>query len=213
MFTGIVQAKGVVRSLQPTGSGARLVLDAPDLPRPIPDGASVCVSGVCLTVVRSDPRTFEFDIVGETLTRSTLGGLNPGSQVNLERSLRASDGLDGHMVQGHVDGLARVRYIDRDHVTSFVIDESLIPYVIPKGSIAIDGVSLTIATVSDNQFNVALIPTTLADTTLANLRVGDNVNIETDIVARTIVTTLQRWRDGRPDRGITLDMLREQGYA
>jgi riboflavin synthase len=213
MFTGIVQATGMVRSLQPTGNGARLLVDAPDLPRPIADGASICVSGVCLTVIRSDAGSIEFDVVGESLSRSTLGSLAPGSRVNLERSLRAGDGLDGHMVQGHVDGTARIRHIDRSHMVRFAADDSLMPYIIPKGSIAIEGVSLTIADVADGSFRVALIPTTLAATTLGSLRVGDRVNIETDILARTIVSTLERWRAASQSGGITMDLLREQGYA
>lgn len=213
MFTGIVQATGVVRSIRSTGSEARLVLDAPRLARPIPTGASICVSGVCLTVARCDAQIVEFDVVKETLSRSTLADLKPGDRVNLERSLRAGDGLDGHMVQGHVDGTAAVCRISSDHMVTLETADTLSPYLIPKGSIAIDGVSLTIAAVSGRQFTVALIPTTLAETTLASLRLGDRVNIETDLVARTIVTTLQRWRDGNSGHGITMEMLRQQGYA
>ncbi|HPD29262.1 MAG TPA: riboflavin synthase [Phycisphaerae bacterium] len=213
MFTGIVQAKGTVRSVRPTGNGVRLVLDAPGLPRPISNGASVCVSGVCLTVTRCDAQTIEFDVVAETLSRSTLGGLKPGDRVNLERSLRAADRLDGHIVQGHVDGTAIVSGISSDHTATFEATEDLRTYIIPKGSIAIDGVSLTIADVSGRHFSVALIPSTLAETTLGNLRVGDRVNIETDILARTVVTTLRRWRDGSCGHGITMDLLQRQGYA
>lgn len=213
MFTGIIQTTGTVRSLRPAGNGARLVLDAPGLPRPMPGGASICVNGACLTVTRCDAQSLEFDVVGETLAQTTLGDLKPGDRVNLERSLRAGDGLDGHMVQGHVDGIATARRINSDHVVTFEAPDSLHPYIIPKGSIAVDGVSLTIAAVSGSQFTVALIPTTLTDTTLADLHVGDRVNVETDILARTIVTTLQRWRDEMRGGGVTMDLLREQGYA
>lgn len=213
MFTGIVQATGIVRSARSTGNEVRLVLDAPGLARPIPTGGSVCVSGVCLTVTRWDAQTIEFDVVAETLSRSTLGKLKPGNRVNLERSLRPGDGLDGHIVQGHVDGTATVARISSDHTVTFETTDDLSPYIIPKGSIAIDGVSLTIVGVSGTEFSVALIPTTLADTTLGNLRVGDRVNIETDILARTVVTTLQRWREGPSGHGITMDLLRQQGYA
>lgn len=213
MFTGIIQAQGIVRSVRKTGDGARLELDAPDLPRPIAHGASVCVSGACLTVVGGGPTTIEFDVVGETLTRSTLGSLAAGKHVNLELSVRAGDRLDGHIVQGHVDGMAVVRRVERDHVVTFEPDEHLLPYIIPKGSIAIDGVSLTIADVSEKRFTVALIPATLATTTLSGLHVGDRVNVETDILARTVVTTLRRWRDEVSGGGITMDLLRQQGYA
>jgi riboflavin synthase len=213
MFTGIVQASGVVRSIRSAGSEVRLVLDAPGLPGPILAGASVCVSGVCLTVARSDAQTIEFDVVAETLSRSTLSSLKPGDRVNLERSLRAADHLDGHIVQGHVDGTAIVSRISSDHTVTFETTDDLSPYIIPKGSIAVDGVSLTIAGVSGGQFSVALIPTTLSETTLGNLRVGHRVNIETDILARTVVTTLQRWREGPSGHEITMDLLRQQGYA
>ncbi len=213
MFTGIVQASGVVRSIRSTGSGVRLVLDAPGLPGPILAGASVCVSGVCLTVARSDAQTIEFDVVAETLSRSTLSSLKPGDRVNLERSLRAADHLDGHIVQGHVDGTAIVSRISSDHTVTFETTDDLSRYIIPKGSIAVDGVSLTIAGVSGGQFSVALVPTTLSETTLGNLRVGHRVNIETDILARTVVTTLQRWREGPSGHEITMDLLRQQGYA
>jgi riboflavin synthase len=109
MFTGIVQAMGVVQSISRRATSARIVLNAPDLPRPIADGASICVSGTCLTVVSSDPARLEFDVVHETLSRTTLGDLAPGSRVNLELSLRPSDRMDGHFVQGHVDGTAAIR--------------------------------------------------------------------------------------------------------
>lgn len=213
MFTGIVQATGVVRSVRPSSGTGRLMVDAPLLPRPIPTGASVCVSGVCLTVTQCDSQMIEFDVVNETLSRSTLGTLKPGARVNLERSLRIGDGLDGHMVQGHVDGVAVVRRIDDDHTVVCEAADELVPYIIPKGSIAVDGVSLTIASVSANRFSIAVIPTTLGSTTLSGLRAGDRVNIETDILARTIVTTLERWRESKHEPGITMDLLRQQGYA
>lgn len=215
MFTGIVQTTGVVRSIQRGSDGIRLVVDAPDLTRPIPDGASTCVSGVCLTVAHSDAVRIAFDVVPETLARSTLGAWSPGRRVNLEPSLRAGDPMDGHIVQGHVDGTARVSAISGGEggLWTFTTDSALMPFVIPKGSIAIDGVSLTIAEVDEMTFGVALIPTTLAATTLGELGVGDEVNVETDIVARTIVTTLQRWREAPAGQGVTMEMLREHGFA
>ena len=215
MFTGIVQATGVVRSIQRGSNGTRLALDAPELTRPIPHGASLCVNGVCLTVTRSSEISIEFDVVPETLSRSTLGSWSPGQQVNLERGLRAGDPMDGHVVQGHVDGTAAVRDIrggSEGHVVTFAVDETLMPFVIKKGAIALDGVSLTIANVNQDTFSVALIPTTLTATTLGSLRVGDRVNVETDIVARTIVTTLRRWQARSGDQAVTVEMLREQGF-
>ncbi len=215
MFTGIVRALGTVRSIQPGSTSRRLALDAPDLTRPLAHGASISVSGVCLTVVDSDETRVSFDVIPETLSRSTLGTLSPGDKVNLEPSLRAGDPLDGHMVQGHVDGVARVRRVraGRDgHVVTCEVDPELMRYVVPKGSIALDGVSLTIAAVGERTFDVALIPETLAVTTLGELRGGERLNVETDILARTIVTTMERWRESRERNTITLDMLQEQGF-
>lgn len=232
MFTGIVQAVGTVRSIRSESTGARLTLDCAELVRPIELGASVCVSGVCLTVTADDCKSLSFDVVPETLSRSTLGTLRPGDRVNLERSLRAGDRMDGHVVQGHVDGAARVVRVSsglEGYVLEFAVDAALLPYIIPKGSIAIDGVSLTIASVSGEHFTVAIIPTTLSMTTLGQRRVGDPVNIETDILARTVVATMERWRAGQsvdagyvaPNfwagseerSGLNLGTLRENGWA
>jgi riboflavin synthase len=224
MFTGIVQTMGIVRSVHKGPAAARLALDAPRLTRPIAPGASIAVNGVCLTVAADDGSGIEFDVIPETLARSTLAGLRPGARVNLERSLRAGDPLDGHIVQGHVDGIARVQTLKTaggEHVLVLAADSSLLPFIIPKGSVAIDGVSLTIAGVDATSFSVALIPTTLAMTTLGLLKVGDCVNVETDIMARTIVTTLRRMGGGvfarlpetpREPAGLTLESLRENGW-
>jgi riboflavin synthase len=215
MFTGIVQAVGVVRSIQQGSAAARLALDAPQLTRPIPPGCSIAVAGVCLTVAAADETRVEFDVIPETLSRSTLGGLKAGARVNLERSLRAGDPLDGHVVQGHVDGIARVGAIstgDDGHVVSLIAKGQLMPFIIPKGSVAIDGVSLTIAGVGTDAFSVALIPTTLAATTLGRLKAGDCVNVETDILARAIVTTMRRLTGTSEHPGLTIESLRENGW-
>jgi riboflavin synthase len=193
----------------------RLEIESPDLPRPIPDGSSICVNGVCLTVISSNPSTIFFDVVPETLSRSTLGSLKAGSRVNLESSLRADGRLDGHIVQGHVDGQGRVRRIERSsdgQVWTFAVGPELMPFIIAKGSVAVDGVSLTIARVEADAFSVALIPTTLERTTLGGLRVGDAVNIETDILARTVVAALQRMHDDAGPKTLNVETLREQGW-
>jgi riboflavin synthase alpha subunit len=220
MFTGIVQAVGTVERISRRATGARIVLSAPGLSRPIADGASICVSGTCLTVVSSDAVRIEFDAVHETLERTTLVDLAPGSRVNLEPSLRPSDRMDGHHVQGHVEGtgsILRVSDGSAGQLWRFEAPAELIPFIIPKGSIAIDGISLTIADIAENSFSVALIPTTLELTTLGRARVGDRVNIETDILVRTIVTTMRRYFGaGRPDAtagsGLTLETLLENGW-
>jgi riboflavin synthase len=216
MFTGIVQTMGTVQAIQPESAVTRLTIAAPDLVRPIAHGSSIAVNGVCLTVTADAPPLVSFDVIPETLARSTLGRLTIGHRVNLERSLRAGDPLDGHIVQGHVDGTAVVRRIDTEangYVVTFEADAALMPYIVPKGSIAIDGVSLTIAAVpTPDTFTVALIPTTLEITTLGLRRVGDVVNIETDILARTVVHTLERWQSGGAAPALTLANLRENGW-
>lgn len=215
MFTGIVQTMGVVRSIRHGSTGARLALDAPQLARPIPPGSSICVNGVCLTVTAGDDIRVEFDVIPETLSRSTLGALRVGSRVNLEPALRAGDPLDGHIVQGHVDGVATVQDIrtgDGGHVLTCRAGDDLMPFIIPKGSIAIDGVSLTVAAVQGNTFSVALIPTTLAVTTLGLLGPSHRVNIETDILARTIVTALRRMTGPGERPNLTVESLRENGW-
>lgn len=175
-------------------------------------GASVAVNGVCLTISRIDGAYLSFDVIRETLNRSTLGRLKAGDYVNLERSLTVGDRLDGHFVQGHIDGQARLtRRIttEAEFVLWFEADAELMPYIVPKGSIAVSGVSLTIAAVSGNEFSVALTPTTLGWTTLEKLHVPDPVNIETDILARTVVHALTN----RPQPGgITLEKLNEHGF-
>ena len=220
MFTGIIQAMGTVQSVSRRPTGARLVVTAPELTRPIADGASIAVNGVCLTVVASDESRIEFDVVPETLSRTTMADLGTGSRVNLEPSLRAGDRMDGHIVQGHIDGTATIKNIatgTQGQLWTFQAGGEIMPYVIPKGSIAIDGISLTIARVGeDDTFAIALIPTTLRMTTLGHARTGDRVNVETDILARTVVNTLRRIttssQSAPTTSGLTVDMLREQGW-
>lgn len=179
----------------------------------LPLGASVAISGVCLTVCHTTSNSADFDVIKETLSHTTLGAKRVGDKVNLERSLRVGDRLDGHFVQGHVDGLAEVTSIvssKQEWVAWLRPEKSLTPFIIPKGSVTIDGVSLTIAAVDQDTFSVALIPTTLTLTTLGELKAGDKVNIESDIVARTIIHQLNKVSS---ETGITLGSLRDAGFA
>lgn len=224
MFSGIIEQKGTVVSLGAGVAGtSRLRVHAGRLAGECSLGASVAVSGVCLTVAHRDAGHVEFDVVAETLRRTTLGGLRSGGEVNLERSLRVGDRLDGHFVQGHIDAVATVSRLSGaagEHLVWFRGDAELMRCMIAKGSVAIDGVSLTLAAVTRDEFSVALIPTTLRLTTLGALRPGDRVNIETDILVRTILATLSRISaDGRADQRpatstpITLARLQEAGFA
>lgn len=212
MFTGIVELTGTIRETRVVGGGRRLCVDAGPIAKECKNGDSVCVQGVCLTVAAISGESLEFDVITETLQRTTLGEKHVGDRVNLERSLKVGDRLDGHFVQGHIDGRAAVtavRSTNREYVIELSPDEQLTPYMVPKGSVAIDGVSLTIAEVRSGDFTVALIPTTLERTTLSTLAVGDSVNIESDIITRTIVHRLAQMNESG---GLTLDALQKAGF-
>lgn len=204
MFSGIIERTGEVAGFLPPvrrGDGPlsrRLSLRAGDFFHSSPPGASIAVDGVCLTLL---PRTNavdalgEFDVIVETLRRTSLDSLAVGHAVNLERSLRPADRIDGHFVQGHVDAVGRVVRIDRsdgEWKLRIAADPAALRCVIPKGSIALAGVSLTVVDVTNHDFSVALIPTTLERTNLRRLKPGDPVNVETDILSRTVVATLDR---------------------
>jgi len=213
MFTGIIESRGKILDTRPVSGGRRLCVDAGTLARECALGASVAVSGVCLTVAGVDDSSLAFDVIAETLGKSTLGAKRVGDMVNLERSLQVGGRLDGHFVQGHVDGIAtmdNLKSSSREWVVWLRPEEHLLPYIIPKGSVALDGVSLTIAEVRDRLFGVALIPTTLAQTTLETLHAGDTVNVETDIITRTIVHRLSEMSQAG---GLTLESLRKAGFA
>jgi riboflavin synthase len=199
MFTGIVEATGTVVALAaaPDGSGALLELAAPALAAGLAVGDSVAVNGCCVTVAARRPDGFAADLVAETLRRTALGGLRPGDRVNLELPLAAGGRLGGHLVQGHVDGVGRV--LERAPVGAgeelrVELPAQLERYVVEKGSVAVDGVSLTVAGVGPGWFSVALVPHTLAATTLGERRPGDPVQLEVDVVAKYVERLLEGWR-------------------
>jgi len=185
MFTGIVREIGTVAAFD----GSRLVLAAPETAPGADVGDSVSVAGVCLTVVGTEEGRLAFDAVPETLARTALGRLETGDVVNLEPSLRVGDQLGGHVVQGHVDAVGSVRSVVPEEDSRrvwFDAPESVVRYCIEKGSIAVDGVSLTVAALDDDGFEVALIPHTLAVTTLGRLEPGDEVNLEADVLGKVV---------------------------
>lgn len=189
MFTGLVECMGTVKSLHPEGDGKRLVIDAVLFGHDIQLGESIAINGVCLTVVEHQPGFAAFQVAPETLRKTNLGNLVPGSHVNLERAMKLGDRLGGHWVQGHVDGVASLlrRQPDGDWERFiFQLPALLSRYLVSKGSITVNGVSLTVVDVTDDHFSVALIPHTLAITNLGQLRSGDTVNLEVDILAKYI---------------------------
>lgn len=192
MFTGIVEATGKVAAL----ADGRLVVSSPLLVD-VPIGASVSVAGVCLTVVEHGGEGTRFDVVPENLDRTTLGSLEVGDLVNLELAMPSAGRFDGHIVQGHVDGVGTVVSMRDDHgrvTLTIAPPRGLMPHIAEKGSIAVDGVSLTVASVEDDTFSVALIPHTLGVTTLGGLATGDRVNLETDVIAKYVERILENRR-------------------
>ncbi|PJJ55409.1 riboflavin synthase [Compostimonas suwonensis] len=194
MFTGIIEEKGVVTRVETTADAARLTVRGPLAVQGARHGDSISVSGVCLTVVEQSDEGFTADVMRQTLSMSTLAALCEGSAVNLERAALVGDRLGGHIVQGHVDGTGTVLSVEPGEawrVLRFSLSPELAPLVVDKGSIAIDGVSLTVSSISEpaearQWFEVSLIPETLEATTLGSLEVGDAVNLETDILARHV---------------------------
>lgn len=189
MFTGIVHAIGVITSVTEAGAQSRITIGAKGLGEPLQHGESVAIDGVCLTVASHSDGEFVADVMQITRHTTTLGGDLSGRRVNLERAVRASDRLGGHIMQGHVDGVAtlieRDSQPDWDNLT-FELPAELTRYVVAKGSIALNGVSLTVASVDGARVTVSLIPTTLAETTFSDAAPGDRVNVEVDVIAKYV---------------------------
>jgi riboflavin synthase len=197
VFTGIVREKGRVVSVELNGDGSslRLRIAAPQTAAQTSLGDSVSVSGCCLTAVAAAAGELAFDAVPESLARTTLAELDEGAEVNLEPALRAGEPLGGHYVQGHVDGVARVRALepDGDGVRLWLdVPADVLRYCVEKGSLAVDGVSLTVAAVDDEGVGIALVPHTLRETTLSALEAGDGVNLEADVLAKYVERLAQR---------------------
>jgi riboflavin synthase len=186
VFTGIVEERGKIVEVEQLPDAARLTVAGPLVSSDTGHGDSIAVNGVCLTVVDVTGDRFTVDVVNETLQRSSLAKMHVGDRVNLERAMSVGDRLGGHIMQGHVDGTGVFLSREAGGLTRFALPERLARYVVDKGSIAVDGVSLTVVDAQDDQFSVALIPTTLAVTTLGDREAGDLVNLEVDVVAKYI---------------------------
>lgn len=189
MFTGIVSEVGRIVDYERTERGRRLKVEAPQTTETLKVGDSAAVNGICLTAVAVEPPRFQVEAIAETLARTNLGGLGEGSPVNLERPLQMGGRLDGHIVQGHIDAAGVVTDIQsegRSKRVSISIPDGLERYLVNKGSVAVDGVALTVTAVTAGSFQVALIPHTLEATTLRNVEVGDTANVEVDILAKYV---------------------------
>jgi riboflavin synthase len=215
MFTGIVSELGTVDAVESSADGARLRVRA-DLASELGEGDSVAVNGACLTATSVADGAFETDVMHQTLELTTLGELESGSRANLELPLRADDRLGGHLVQGHVDGTGTVAEVSADGFAKRVrveLPDELLPYVVEHGSIAIEGVSLTIAALSDESIEVSLIPETLERTTLGRLETGDRVNVECDVFARYIQRQLSLSEGAAHMRGGSEGATRREGSS
>jgi riboflavin synthase len=215
MFTGLVEEVGRIDSLQFEGETARLEIDAPRITEGLGKGESIAVNGVCLTASRIRPPRFQAELSRETLSRSGFRDARPGMRVNLERALLPSRRLGGHFVQGHVDAVATVLSVRREGqfaLYEFSIPSGLGPYLVEKGSVALDGISLTVAQLREASFEVALIPHTLAETTLEEFQTGRRVNLECDILAKYVEALLARRTEAPEKKKLTLDYLKQQGY-
>jgi riboflavin synthase len=214
MFTGIVEAVGKVVALDSGRDSVRLTAAAGRVAEDVAIGDSVAINGVCLTVVEIAAPQLTFEAVYETLRRTTLGSLRVGDPVNLERALKADGRFGGHIVQGHIDGTGRIASIRPVGDSWFVYIEAsreLLRYVVTKGSICVDGISLTVMDADDKAFSLSIIPHTWDNTTLKDRRAGDSVNLETDIVGKYVEKLMGGWAPGG-GRGVTMDLLARSGY-
>jgi riboflavin synthase len=213
MFTGLIEAVCPVRSVQPTGTGLRLSVDLGPLAHDAKIGGSIAINGVCLTIAQLAGAVAAFDVSAETVEKSTTGKLKSSSLVNMERAMRPADRFGGHFVLGHVDGVARIGSIvnkgEFQDIT-FHAGPELLGQIVPKGSVAVDGISLTTASMDEASFSVAIIPQTWQNTNLHTRRPGDAVNIETDIIVKTVQRQLRSAMPGT--NGLTIEKLRQLGF-
>jgi riboflavin synthase len=223
MFTGIIEAICKVKSVRPAAGGMLLTIDLADLAEESSVGDSIAINGACLTIARLDGNLAAFDVSPETLARTSLGKLNPLSEVNVELAMKATDRFGGHFVQGHIDGTATIKAIEIRSMAyarkgdfadmKFAAAPELLDSMVVKGSVAVDGISLTVAGMDKDSFTVAIIPQTLKKTTLGRVKNGDLVNIETDIIVKTIKKQLESILGEASQRhSLTAEKLRQLGF-
>jgi riboflavin synthase len=214
MFTGLIEAICVVKPVGPNAGGVSLTVDLDNLAEQCKIGDSIAINGACLTIAYLGPQLIAgFEISAETLAKTTLGKLRSGSLVNVERAMKPTDRFGGHFVQGHIDGTATIKAIKRQGGFAdieFAAQPELLSQMVVKGSVAVDGISLTIVSLSQSSFSVALIPQTLKKTTLGTAKVGDAVNIETDIIVKTIKSYLDQILPQK--QTLTVEKLKELGF-
>lgn len=215
MFTGIVEEVGRIKKIERNTVSARITIEAEKILEDVKEGDSIAVNGICLTVTSFTKNTFLADVMHETMNRTTLGKLKEGSPVNLERALLAMGRFGGHMVSGHIDGRGKISQIKRDeNAVLFTIEapEKILRYIVEKGSIAINGISLTVAAVNHKNFTVSVIPHTLKVTALGTFHPGDEVNLENDMVGKYIEKLLGITQPVKKESTLTMDFLTKHGF-
>ncbi len=213
MFTGLTETLCIIKSVRYTAGAMQLTVDLGRLADEVKVGDSIAINGACLTVAQLSANVAGFDVSPETLRKSTLGKLKAGSQVNVERAIKAGDRLGGHIVEGHIDGTATITRIDRQSDFAnikFSAGPELLDQMVPVGSVAVDGISLTIASLDRNSFSAAIIPETLKKTTLGNAKTGDYVNVETDIVVKIVKKQLDKI--SLQKQNLTVKKMKELGF-
>ncbi|MGZ2370049.1 riboflavin synthase [Ancylomarina sp. YFZ004] len=215
MFTGLVEEIGYIKAMIKGSNSIRLTVAANKIMDDVKLGDSIATNGICLTVVDFDSKSFSADVMPETMNRSSFHKQKEGSRVNLERALRVGDRMGGHMVSGHIDGVGEIVSQTKDDNAIWVsisAPKNILKYVIEKGSIAIDGISLTVAYVDENQFKVSIIPLTQDDTTLISKKIGSHVNLECDMTAKYIEKFMFHKEDEKEESNISMDFLKENGF-
>lgn len=211
MFTGIIEEKGMISRIERTARKARLTIRVENILSDVHLGDSIAVNGICLTVIRYEETTFTVDVMEETWRRTALGNLQPGKTVNLERAMAANGRFGGHLVSGHIDGVGVIREIRQEGNGVWYrisAEKNILDIIVEKGSIAIDGISLTVAKVSPQDFSVSVIPHTLAQTTLQERKTGESVNLENDMIGKY----LWKFCQTEQQRGISGEFLARHGF-
>ena len=214
MFTGIIEEIGTIKKVSQISGGMSLTIRAKKIMEDIAVNDSICIDGVCLTATRVNNNSFQVDAVGATLDKSTFNRIKADALVNLERSVRLSDRLGGHLVQGHVNGIgtiSEIKKLGENYLVKIIIPEELERYLIKEGSIAINGISLTIADLNSNEISISVIPHTWQNTNLKDKKVNEKVNVEIDILAKYVEKLLTK-RNDNSDKNITEGWLKELGY-
>ena len=216
MFTGIVEEVGILKEMRAGAAQARLTIEASKVLQDVRVGDSIAVNGICLTVTAFTSRQFQVDVMPETVKATNVHQLKPGDRLNLERAMAANGRFGGHIMSGHVDGVGKIlSKTPQANAVYYRIETSpgIMPYVVPKGSIAVDGISLTVVDVQENVFSVSIIPHTLQETNLAFRNPGDRVNLECDLLAKYVDNLLaKKWKASSKD-GLTADVLAENGFV